>query len=160
MVEEKRRKQMTVAIYYNSGGILLGLKKRGFGEGRWNGYGGKVKPGETINGATRREVFEEAGIVVGGLKKMGLIDFEFIDKPGEVLEVHFLRILDYYGEPRETEEMSPGWFEEDSIPYEEMWPDDLYWMPMFLRGEKFRGRILFKDQNTILKNDIRPMNFA
>ena len=34
--------------------VLLGLKKRGFAEGRWNGFGGKVDPGETIEEAARR----------------------------------------------------------------------------------------------------------
>ncbi len=34
--------------------ILLGLKKRGFGEGKWNGFGGKVHVGESIaKGAVR-----------------------------------------------------------------------------------------------------------
>lgn len=34
--------------------ILLGLKKRGFGKGKWNGFGGKIEPGETImQGAIR-----------------------------------------------------------------------------------------------------------
>ena len=29
--------------------VLLGLKKRGFGEGYYNGFGGKVEPGEYAN---------------------------------------------------------------------------------------------------------------
>ena len=29
--------------------VLLGLKKRGFGEGYYNGFGGKVEPGEYTN---------------------------------------------------------------------------------------------------------------
>ncbi len=34
--------------------VLLGLKKRGFGVGKWNGFGGKVEPGESIiDGAVR-----------------------------------------------------------------------------------------------------------
>ena len=28
--------------------VLLGLKKRGFGEGKFNGFGGKVHVGETV----------------------------------------------------------------------------------------------------------------
>ena len=28
--------------------VLLGMKKRGFGVGKWNGFGGKVEPGESI----------------------------------------------------------------------------------------------------------------
>jgi 8-oxo-dGTP pyrophosphatase MutT (NUDIX family) len=31
--------------------ILLAMKKRGFGEGKWNGVGGKREPGESIEGA-------------------------------------------------------------------------------------------------------------
>lgn len=34
--------------------VLLGLKKRGFGAGLWNGFGGKVQPGESIEEAARR----------------------------------------------------------------------------------------------------------
>jgi 8-oxo-dGTP diphosphatase / 2-hydroxy-dATP diphosphatase len=28
--------------------VLLGLKKKGFGKGKWNGFGGKVEKNETI----------------------------------------------------------------------------------------------------------------
>lgn len=38
---------------------LLGLKKRGFGEGKYNGFGGKVEQGETIRQAAIRELQEE-----------------------------------------------------------------------------------------------------
>ncbi|XP_054107165.1 oxidized purine nucleoside triphosphate hydrolase isoform X1 [Callithrix jacchus] len=34
--------------------ILLGMKKRGFGAGRWNGFGGKVQEGETIEEGAKR----------------------------------------------------------------------------------------------------------
>ena len=35
--------------------VLLAMKKRGFGAGKWNGVGGKVKDGETIKQAAIRE---------------------------------------------------------------------------------------------------------
>ena len=44
--------------------ILLGRKKRGFGEGKLHGLGGKPEPGETLRTAAAREVHEEAGIPV------------------------------------------------------------------------------------------------
>eukprot|EP00051_Salpingoeca_urceolata_P006045 m.80336 g.80336 ORF g.80336 m.80336 type:complete len:98 (+) comp14659_c1_seq2:1046-1339(+) len=31
-----------------TGRVLLGLKKRGFGQGKLNGFGGKVEAGETV----------------------------------------------------------------------------------------------------------------
>lgn len=49
------RKLLTLVLVRNDvGDILLGLKKRGFGEGKWNGFGGKVEPGETIHQAAAR----------------------------------------------------------------------------------------------------------
>lgn len=47
-------KVLTLAFIRETSRILLGLKKKGFGEGRWNGFGGKVEPGETIHEAAVR----------------------------------------------------------------------------------------------------------
>ena len=43
--------------------VLLGMKKRGFGVGKWNGFGGKVENGKTVvfDGAMR-ELQEECSI--------------------------------------------------------------------------------------------------
>ena len=48
------RKVLTLAFIRDVERLLLGMKKRGFGAGKWNGFGGKVDPGETIlQGAVR-----------------------------------------------------------------------------------------------------------
>lgn len=48
------RKVFSLVFVRNASDILLGWKKRGFGQGKWNGFGGKVEPGETIiQGAVR-----------------------------------------------------------------------------------------------------------
>ena len=41
-------KVLTLVLIRESTRVLLGMKKRGFGQGRWNGFGGKVEKGETI----------------------------------------------------------------------------------------------------------------
>lgn len=58
------KKLFTLCIIHQHPKILLGMKKRGFGAGRWNGFGGKVSAAETIEDAARREIREEAGIEV------------------------------------------------------------------------------------------------
>ena len=47
-------KVLTLAFIHERARILLGLKKRGFGQGRWNGFGGKVQKGESIAEAAKR----------------------------------------------------------------------------------------------------------
>ena len=47
------------------------------------------------------------------------------------------------GEPRETDEALPRWYRVSDIPYEEMWADDVIWIPRMLAGERFFGRFLF-----------------
>lgn len=47
-------KLLTLVLVVRPGRVLLGMKKRGFGAGKWNGFGGKVQPGETIEDGARR----------------------------------------------------------------------------------------------------------
>eukprot|EP00051_Salpingoeca_urceolata_P006046 m.80347 g.80347 ORF g.80347 m.80347 type:complete len:91 (+) comp14659_c1_seq3:1046-1318(+) len=46
-----------------TGRVLLGLKKRGFGQGKLNGFGGKVEAGETVAEAAARELEEVNAIL-------------------------------------------------------------------------------------------------
>lgn len=136
------KKILTLCIIHKHPKVLLGMKKRGFGEGRWNGFGGKVEENESLEEAVKREVREEAGIEIGGLDKMGVIEFEFQDD-SKILEVHIFRSENFLGEPAESEEMKPRWFHIGEIPFDRMWPDDKYWIPLFLEGKKFTGKFLF-----------------
>ena len=47
-LKEVKKKVLTLVYIRDDENILLGLKKRGFGTGKWNGFGGKVQAGETI----------------------------------------------------------------------------------------------------------------
>lgn len=51
---KKSPKLFTLIIVVNNDEVLLGLKKRGFGLGKWNGFGGKVEIGETITDSAIR----------------------------------------------------------------------------------------------------------
>ncbi|MES2314828.1 MAG: 8-oxo-dGTP diphosphatase [Patescibacteria group bacterium] len=139
----KPRKLLTLCLIVKDHRVLLGMKKRGFGEGHWNGFGGKVEPGEEIESAAKREVFEEAGVTLSSAEKTGVLNFEFESDPEKLLEVHVFRSDVFTGEPIETEEMRPQWFAFDEIPYDKMWSDDAYWLPLLLKGKKFEGYFLF-----------------
>lgn len=146
-MEQKKKKVLTLCMVVQDRMILLGMKKKGFGVGRWNGFGGKVEEGETIEQAAYRETKEEAGIQPSGMEKVGIIDFEFENDP-KVLEVHIFRVTNFTGEPTESEEMKPQWFNVNEIPYNEMWSDDIYWLPLMLQGKKFKGTFFFDKPST------------
>lgn len=138
-------REETVAIIYQHPRILLGMKKKKFGEGKYNGFGGGLENGETLEEAVIREVMEEAGIKVMHPEKIGRILFQFDGNEQDHI-VHFFRIMDFVGNPTETEEMKPEWFDIENIPYEKMWEDDKYWLPLLLKGKKFEGTFYF-DKN-------------
>ncbi len=142
--------------------ILLGMKKRGFGEGRWNGFGGKLGEGETVEQAAIREMKEEVGITPLDLEERGMLNFEFENDP-KILQVHIFSVTQFTSQPVESEEMRPQWFDTDKIPYEQMWTDDQYWLPLFLQGKKFKGTFLFDKPSTaeysarILKQELQEV---
>lgn len=153
-----KRITSTLCIIHQHPKILLGMKKRGFGVGRWNGFGGKVSLIETIEDAAKREIFEEAGIEVNDLDKVGIIEFEFKNN-FEIHEVHIFRAENFLGEPTESEEMMPRWFHVDEIPFDKMWPDDKYWLSLLLDKKKFKGKILFSDFDNVVENKLIEVDF-
>ena len=132
------------------------MKKRRFGVGKWNGYGGKVEGSETIEESLHREIMEEGGIEVKNPQKLGILEFEF-PHTGLVIENHVFKAVDFIGEPVETEEMRPKWFPENEMPFKDMWADDPYWIKMFLENKKFKGRFVFGENEEILDSQLEEV---
>lgn len=127
--------------------VLLWRKKRGFGAGMIIGLAGKVGPGESDAACAIREASEEAGIAVepGGLEWRAELSFVFPARPELDALVTVFFGERWSGEPRESEEMSPEWFDAASPPREEMWDDEAYWLPRVLAGETLAGVITYDD---------------
>ncbi len=126
--------------------VLLIRKKRGLGQGKVNGPGGKLEPGEDALTSAVREIEEELVIRVPpeACEEMGLLRFQFVD--GLALHCVVFRALTYEGTPTETDEAVPLWFGLDELPFEEMWADDRHWLRRMLGGERFRGDFLFEGE--------------
>ncbi len=140
-------KTLTLALLFRDGKILLAMKKRKFGSGKWNGYGGKLEEGEEPIDGIIREIKEESNLDIEKslFKKLGFIDFFFNDKEEWNQKVIIYRVDDFVGEPEETEEMMPRWFKIDEIPYNEMWKGDDQWLPYVINNKKFKGEVHFSE---------------
>jgi 8-oxo-dGTP pyrophosphatase MutT (NUDIX family) len=157
------KKVMTLCYVYDGTRILLGeIKKEGKLKGMFNGFGGKVEAGETVDEAARRELFEECGIVPLDMRERGVIFFEF--EPGgnpfdgkPIVELHIFSVMQYAQEPIESDEMHPQWFDYADIPYDKMWPDDRYVLPLLFEGKDFTGTFFLKDPHTIMGHTLSEM---
>lgn len=133
--------------------VLLIEKKRGLGRGLYNGVGGKVEKGETPIEAAIRECEEEIGIEPKKVDWMGLLEFYNDNKLYGY--VHVFLAHEYVGEAKETDEAKPIWFNVESLPYDRMWEDDIYWLPLVLDKKKIYGRFSFKDNwGKLVKKEI------
>ncbi|MBI2062118.1 MAG: 8-oxo-dGTP diphosphatase [Candidatus Yanofskybacteria bacterium] len=150
----------TLCLLIKDDKVLLAMKKRGFGVGKWNGIGGKVKEGETVKAAAVRETGEEIKVVVdpANMEQVGCIDFNFKDKSDWNQQMHIFLIKNWNGEPKESEEMMPKWYSHDEIPFDEMWLDDKYWLPLVLAGKKVEGKFYFINEGAQIDGfDIREI---
>ena len=136
--------------------VCLAMKKRGFGIGRWNGVGGKIEAGESIEEAMIRETKEEIEVNVADSykEKVGEITFIFKYNPEFDQFVNIYVTEEWKGDPVESEEMAPKWFSVNEIPYKMMWVDDIFWLPQVLNGEKIKASFYFGEKDSILEQKV------
>lgn len=147
-------KLVTVLFLIKDDRILLAMKKRGFGTGKWNGVGGKVDAGETVTAAAIRECQEEIGVTPLKPQLVGKLKFYEKADPNFGHYAHVFVAREWQGEPIETEEMRPQWFGIQDIPYQDMWVDDELWCPLMLDGKLFEAAITL-DGDRIDSHDIK-----
>lgn len=141
-------KPVTLCLLVDDNNVLLALKKKGFGTGKWNGVGGKVEDGEMIEEAAIRETQEEIGVTPKDIMRAAIIHYMPYD-----ITMHVYIAKDWDGEPVETEEMAPKWFPKNALP-QDMWDSDKHWLPRVLDGVKLRANFVYDENNNILSQEI------
>jgi 8-oxo-dGTP diphosphatase len=133
--------------------ILLGYKKRGFGQGKYGGFGGKLLDGEDLSTAASRELLEESAISVNpaDLTSLGVLIFIFPYKHAWDQEVHVFVAENWHGSPTESEEMCPHWFPSSQVPLDQMWDDTRIWLPYILSGQVIHARFIMNADNETVK---------
>jgi 8-oxo-dGTP pyrophosphatase MutT (NUDIX family) len=150
--------ELTLLYPLTDNNILLAMKKRGFGEGKWNGVGGKIESEETVEEALVRECQEEIGVTPIDFRKVGYLVFnEHHDGERKLMNLHIFTATELRGEVTETEEMRPKWFSLDAIPYKSMWPADRIWLPRVLNGELIQGEFTLGSDDSVESHNIKPV---
>jgi len=153
--------ERTLGFLFESDGsrMLLGRKKKGFGEDYYTGIGGKIEKDETIEEAAVREFQEEVIVTPNGLREVGELTFLFLERPQSWNQrVYVFRTNSWEGTPTETEEIKPYWFDVDDLPYSVMWDDAKAWMPYMLEGWRLKGEFLFDRELKVCCGKVTPVS--
>ncbi len=157
----KNNKPRTLVLLFNDKNqVLLGRKKRGFGEGYWNGFWGKIEEGETIEQAALRELQEESGVVLSekDLELRAKLTFNWLNETDNNYD-GIVYIAKYNGEYEETEEMFPQWWNIDEIPYDKMWEDDKYRLPSLLEWKYIQFQANFSSQTELKDYELKTDDY-
>lgn len=130
--KEVESSTLIILTNVNERKLLLGKKLRGFGTGKYNGFGGRLERGETPAQCAKRELMEEANLsieldefVTGSV---GRLSFTFQDREQIEMLVHLFHInVNFDGAPynvsnfkgaiidpntiQASDEMIPEWFD-------------------------------------------------
>ena len=151
-----KKLRTTLLILRKDNKILLARKKRGFGFGKWNGVGGKVEEKETPEEAMIRETQEEISVTPIEYEKIGIIRFvEYIKEELTTNDMHLYIATKWQGVPKESEEMQPKWFSINNLPWEEMFSDDKYWLPLVLEGKKLDAFFEYDKNWNLQKQEVK-----
>ncbi|HET9895766.1 MAG TPA: 8-oxo-dGTP diphosphatase [Streptosporangiaceae bacterium] len=139
--------------------VLLGYKKTGFGAGRWVGLGGHIEDGEKPANAAVREVSEESSLVVppDSLSHMASLTFVFPARPAWDQTAEVFVTSQYSGQPAESDELIPRWFSASALPFDGMWDDARYWLPVVLSDRRVIATITFADDCATVQSIEPPL---
>jgi ADP-ribose pyrophosphatase YjhB (NUDIX family) len=150
--------QATLLFLFKDDHILLAMKKRGFGSGKWNGVGGKVETNESISQAAIRECEEEIEVKPIEIIEAAKLSFYFPeDRKSLNQTVTVYTCKNWEGIPAETEEMAPKWFNTSDIPYGSMWSDDVVWLPKVIDGEYINADFYFDSHDKLIKHALNSV---
>ena len=87
------------AAIFHDGRFLLVRRGRAPGKGLYAFPGGRVERGETLDEAVRREVAEETGAQIGGIRLLADLTIVAEDDPGRIAYVLSVHAAEFAGGP-------------------------------------------------------------
>jgi ADP-ribose pyrophosphatase YjhB (NUDIX family) len=157
----KEIRNATLCFLIDDEKICLAMKKKGFGNDKWNGVGGKVGDhykDESIEEGLIREVKEEIFVDLKEYEKVAELKFSFEGNNDWDLLVHTYLGYKWEGKPKESEEMRPQWYMIKDIPYDDMWDVDRNWLPKVLEGKKLRAEFMYDEDNEAIGQEIEEID--
>jgi 8-oxo-dGTP diphosphatase len=111
--------------------------------GKWNGLGGKFEAGETPEECIRREVEEEAGLLIQNPRLHGLLIFP--NFKGNDWYVFVFTANEFHGELLESSpEGKLEWIDDDALTTLNLWESDHIFLPWIAAGKFFSAKFEYE----------------
>lgn len=150
MEQKSEKRDGVVCLLFKEERYLLALIEYSQSNQKWNGIGGFVNENESLQDAVSREMQEEIAISIDkkSLKYVGKVI------ENEVFTLHVFISDKWQGslQIKDPTIKKLEWFTPQEMPYEQMWPDNAYWLPEILSGKTIIATVL-RDVYT----DIKPL---
>jgi 8-oxo-dGTP diphosphatase len=123
-------------------------KRNDIHQGKWNGLGGKLEPGESPEDCVRREVEEESGLLVKKMWLKGFLSFPGFANDEDWYAFVFV-IPDYEGQLIESAEGDLKWVDNSELLQLNLWEGDRVFLPWLDKPGIFSGKFAYKDGSLI-----------
>ena len=119
-------------------------KENDMHQGKWNGLGGKLNPGESPEDCVIREVREESGLIISDPLMKGFLTFpRFANEEDWYAFVFVARKIE--GQLIESEEGVLKWIDDEQLLNLDLWEGDLIFLPWLERPGIFSGKFIYRD---------------
>lgn len=119
-------------------------KQNDMHQGKWNGLGGKMEPGETPEECVRREVREESGLELDDLVLKGFLTFPEFSK-GEDWYAFVFTARSDHGDLIDSPEGHLEWIDNEKLIELELWEGDHFFFPWLERFGFFSAKFCYKN---------------
>ena len=125
--------------------MLHRVKKReDIHEGKWNGLGGKMEPGETPEECVVREVCEESGLSVRAPELRGILTFPKFDGFSDWIVFVFVARR-FSGRLGDCDEGRLEWIRARDLLNLPLWEGDRHFLPWLAKKRFFSAKFVYKN---------------
>lgn len=119
-------------------------KENDMHQGKWNGLGGKLDPGESPEECVIREVREESGLTINNPRMKGFLTFPKFANDEDWYAFIFVA-SEFKGQLIESEEGILKWIEDDHLLDLDLWEGDLIFLPWLEHPGFFSGKFIYQE---------------
>jgi 8-oxo-dGTP diphosphatase len=140
--------KLATLCYLRSGGQTLMVhrikKANDMHQGKWNGLGGKLEPGETPEECAQREITEESGLRAIHLALKGLLTFPAFANEEDWYAFVFVAD-EFEGELIDSPEGVLQWINDSELTDLDLWAGDRIFLKWLDRPGFFSGKFIYQD---------------